>query len=297
MRECVEEGILQAYFDGELSSEMTESVAGHLASCLVCTQVARELEAESVLLSEALAPEFAMSVPSERLRHRLDAALAGIRVVQPVASKSGIGAWFGSIAEFFTLSPQRAFGYAGLAAGIVIVTIIGVSQFKRTFINNTNNAGIVSMNNANNAVGATSPLPTPAASPERRETVAVNQEPAPPVKKRPSNRHAGIPNQSLLSSQEPKFKLLPGERSYLKTIAALDTTIKAENDTKPMRPSLQVEYQRNLAMVDRAIAATRNAAKKNPNDPDAAEFMFAAYQSKVDLLNQVADARLSNKQH
>jgi hypothetical protein len=65
----------------------------------------------------------------------------------------------------------------------------------------------------------------------------------------------------------------------------------------PMRPALQSEYQRNLAMLDRAIAATRNAAKSNPNDPDAAEFMYAAYQTKVDFLNQVADSRLSNRQH
>jgi hypothetical protein len=60
-----------------------------------------------------------------------------------------------------------------------------------------------------------------------------------------------------------------------------------------MRPSLQVEYERNLAVVDRAIVATRTAAKSNPNDSDAADFMFAAYQSKVDLLNTIADARLS----
>jgi hypothetical protein len=59
-----------------------------------------------------------------------------------------------------------------------------------------------------------------------------------------------------------------------------------------MRPALQVEYERNLAVVDRAIAATRSAAKSNPNDPDAADFMFAAYQSKVDFLNTVADARV-----
>ncbi len=61
-----------------------------------------------------------------------------------------------------------------------------------------------------------------------------------------------------------------------------------------MRPSLRVEYERNLAVVDRAIAATRTAAKSNPTDPDAADFMFAAYQSKVDLLNTIADARVSN---
>lgn len=59
-----------------------------------------------------------------------------------------------------------------------------------------------------------------------------------------------------------------------------------------MRPSLQVEYERNLAVVNQAIAATRSAAKSNPKDTDAADFMFAAYQSKVDLLNTIADARL-----
>lgn len=63
-----------------------------------------------------------------------------------------------------------------------------------------------------------------------------------------------------------------------------------------MRPSMQAEYERNLALVDSALAAARSAAKSNPNDPDAAEFMFSAYQSKVDLLNTVADARLNNRQ-
>jgi hypothetical protein len=48
--------------------------------------------------------------------------------------------------------------------------------------------------------------------------------------------------------------------------------------------------------VDRALAATRDAAKKNPNDPDAAEFMMAAYQNKVNLLNAVAEARSFNRQ-
>jgi hypothetical protein len=81
----------------------------------------------------------------------------------------------------------------------------------------------------------------------------------------------------------------------LQTIAKLDSTIK--QDENNMRPALQAEYQRNLAVVDRAIAASRTAAKKNPNDPDAADFMFAAYQSKVDFLNTIADARVYNGRH
>jgi len=111
---------------------------------------------------------------------------------------------------------------------------------------------------------------------------------AAPVSRNTSRTAASTPR---MITANHTVKLLPGERSYLQAIAKLDTTINSNKTA--MRPSLQVEYERNLAVVDRAIAATRNAAKSNPSDPDAADFMFAAYQSKVDLLNTIADARLS----
>jgi len=105
---------------------------------------------------------------------------------------------------------------------------------------------------------------------------------------KPATSSASVPR------KQTPVKLIPGERAYLQTIAKLDSTIKAQ---KTMRPALQVEYERNLAVVDRAIAATRTAAKSNPNNPDAADFMFAAYQSKVDLLNTIADARVGGRSH
>ena len=112
--------------------------------------------------------------------------------------------------------------------------------------------------------------------------------------KRPANLNNQVAKRSV-DRNDDAVKLLPGERSYLQTIAELDSTIKSSSN-RPMRPALQAEYERNLALVDRALAATRNAAKKNPNDPDAAEFMFAAYQNKVSLLNTVAEARTFNRQ-
>jgi len=45
-------------------------------------------------------------------------------------------------------------------------------------------------------------------------------------------------------------------------------------------------------MIDNAIISTRQVARKNPKDPLAAQSMLAAYQSKIDLMNQVAQARL-----
>jgi hypothetical protein len=299
MRECIDEGMLQSYFDGELSRKLADNVAAHLASCVDCTQAAGELESESLLLSEALKSEFAGSVPSERLRHRLDAAIAGLQVVQPartseVARAAGTPAipvvrgWLQSLGELFTLSPQRAFAYSGLVAVILFATIIGGIYWRHPG---------KGTDNKNNDVAVATPSSTATPSPvatnvEPKDTPAVAEHaPKALPKKRiishPASREGEIANH---------VKLLPGERSYLKTIASLDATIKAENN-RQMKASLQVEYERNLAMVDQAIAATRTAAKADPNDPDAADFMFAAYQSKIDLLNQVADSRLANRQH
>src|SRR4030095_14106162 len=155
--------------------------------------------------------------------------------------------------------------------------------------------------NNSNLAGTTAPSPSPSV-----DTVAVNTPsplPVPSVAPQSPNKNTlavkgpkQIRRVPPAIDPETKVKLLPGERTYLRAIANLDATINAES-ARQMKPSLQAEYQRNLAMVDQAIAATRTMAKTNPNDPDAAEFMFAAYQSKIDLLNQVADSRLSNRQH
>lgn len=290
MRECLDEGILQSYFDGELSSTMAEGVASHIASCVGCAQAASELAGENLLLAEALGAEFALSVPTERLRQRVDAAIAALPL-DPVRAGATSAAsaprrWLSSVAELFTLSPQRTFGYAGLAAVVLLASVIGGLYWNQRGSGNSNAVAVSNGNDSTVPVRivdkpAAVPIATPTDAPIKPDSVAINKKP------RAANATAAATS---------RIKLLPGERSYLKTIATLDATIKAENN-RQMKASLQVEYQRNLAMVDQAIAATRSAAKVNPNDPDAAEFMFAAYQSKIDLLSQVADSRLSNRQH
>jgi hypothetical protein len=292
MRKCLDEGILQSYFDGELSSDRMESVTAHLASCLNCSAVARELESENNLVATALAAEFDLSVPTERLRQRVDAAVAGL---QPVTAQpetcSGLRSWFQALSDLFSFSPQRAFGYAGLVVVLAFATIFAVIHWRQTPTASPNEKAATESNGSptNSSVAIVTPPP------EIRITPVSNSGPANtgilakrnrPVKSRLTPDNQGV----------ARVKLMPGERSYLKTIAALDSTIKSKG-SRPMRPALQAEYERNLALVDRALAVTRTAAKNNPNDPDAAEFMFSAYQSKVDLLNTVADARLYNREH
>lgn len=296
MTRCLDEARLQSYFDGELSIDLMESVTSHLASCVTCAAAARELEEETALLTTALSAEFDASVPTESLRQRIDEAVLGERVAVARATEkpSGLAAFFIGFLNFGT---QRTLGYASLAVVVAVAAIIG-GVMMRT---DTPAPGTVAVAPPKApTVATTTPDTTPdttsVSSPSKEEKkVATSETPNVSVT-RPgkSQTFRPIKPTTILPAPEP-VKLFPGERSYLQTIARLDSTIKS--NPKEMRPSLRAEYERNLAVVDRAIAATRSAAKSNPNDPDAADFMFAAYQSKVDLLNTIADARVSGPRH
>src|SRR6185503_16480591 len=125
MTRCLDEARLQSYFDGELSIELMESVTSHLASCVTCAAAARELEEETALLTSALSAEFEASVPTERLRQRVDAAVLGERVVfaQAPERQSGLVAFFNS---FLNFGSQRTLGYASLAVVLAVGAIAGV---------------------------------------------------------------------------------------------------------------------------------------------------------------------------
>jgi hypothetical protein len=282
MTRCLDEATLQSYFDGELSPHLMERASLHLASCVTCAAAARELAEETALLTSALEAEFNLSVPTQALRERIDAAVLGERVAN--AERGGNAGFFASLANVFSFNSQRNLGHASLVVVLAFGAIMGIVKYQQSKVtpqitNNTDQAEVVASSSPDNSNRIEV---APEKNVQSVKSVAFN--PRPVVKRRPS-----APKPDAVSNHT--VRLLPGERSYLQTIARLDSTIKSNKDA--MRPSLQVEYERNLAVVDRAIAATRNAAKNNPNDPDAADFMFAAYQSKVDLLNTIADARLS----
>ena len=280
MNECIDEGTLQAYFDGELGREGAAAVASHLASCPVCAQAAGTVENENLLLSGALETEFGESVPTERIRQRLETAIAENQIARPVRTEvSAKAGWWVSLGGLLFASPQRAFGYAGLAAVIILGAIFGVVYLKR--------GEMVPV--AQNELGKPISLRTSEPS-----AVAVSSTPGPGPAVKPTGP-AEAPKKPVKTprANKPSNGLLPGERDYVKTIAALNKSLKSES---PMRPSLQVEYEHNVALLDSAIEMTRDAVRKNPKDTQASQFMLAAYQSKVDLLNQVAEARRFNTQ-
>src|ERR1043165_5111784 len=125
MKNCVDEGTLQTWFGGELASPEAAQVTVHVKSCADCAALARVMEAENLLLSEGLAPEFAAPVPSERMRQRLDLAVADLQQPQVTAAREP---FWRPLAEFF--GSVRPLAYASVAAMILLVALAGFFYLK-----------------------------------------------------------------------------------------------------------------------------------------------------------------------
>lgn len=265
MRDCIDEGTLQAWFDGELPADAAANVTSHVNTCTHCANEAATLKAEHSVLATAMAAEFSQGVPTERLRQQLDARIAGLNA--PNRSKVIAPRW--TLSSLFAFRPLA---YASLAAVILLAAFLGLVYFKK---NNTTPRNI-EVNNQN-------PPQLPQPSPEPT-TVRVVDQPNPPSSPRTPDKlkRKAAPQRTT----EPPF--VKQERDYQTTIARLNETFQSK---PPLRPSLRVEYEYNLALIDNAIAATRDVARKNPKDPHAAQFMLTAYQSKVDLMNQFDELR------
>ena len=272
MRNCVDEGALQTWFDGELTANEAANITAHLHECARCAESARTLETENLLLSEGLSAEFAGTIPSERLRQRVDAAISGL----PVASVPGAReSWLDAVRNLFP--SFRVLAYASMAAAILLAGFLAMVYLR------SNQATLpVTVENHPPQVVVPTP-PTPEASPQQVVPPQVVNSPKalPPRRTRP-----------LRNRGEMETTLASVERQYERAIVKLNEAIQTQ---APMRPSLRVEYEYNMALIDSAIATTRDVARKNPGDPQATQFVLAAYQSKIDLMNQIAEARIPER--
>ncbi len=265
MRNCVDEGTLQSWFDGELNADTAAHVTTHLNACVRCGEAARTLEAENLILSEGLSMEFAAAIPTERLRQRVDAAVAGLQVTgAPSINRS----WVSAVRDL--LPSFRVLAYASATAAILLVGSLA----------------LIYLRDEPKGLAVTDRWPDIAlVTPKAGEVVNTSglklSQPLPPLAVRPIRKNRPV--------EEQATSLAWQERQYERAITKLNEAIKAQ---APLRPSLLVEYEYNLAVIESAIATTRNVARKNPNDPQATQFMLAAYQSKIDLMNQIAEARV-----
>jgi anti-sigma factor RsiW len=291
MRECLEEGIIQAYVDGELAPEAAERAAAHAGACASCAALVAEAENELALFATAFEPELSLPVPSERLRERLDAVIGEARLQERApasAQRWTLKGWLASFASSFHFAPRHALGFASLIAVVAFAAIFAVvasrhneSQRQLATINGPQEMNL----DAEMQAVAQAPMMD-----NKVEVVKTASTPSVAGKPRRVSRPSKAPgalndaaNPALAESQP-----LPGELNYLKTIASLSSIIET-NGENALKPSLRSDYERNLALVNQAIDATRRMARRNPKSQDAAEFLYSSYQSKIDLLSTVAE--------
>ena len=311
---CLDEGTLQAYLDGELAPEILNGVALHLAACVSCTEAARAAEAELALFSTAYAPVLGASVPTDALRARLDNAIAELNAApRPFAitpAPRRVSAFFASIVAFLTtFTPRQATAFASFLVAVALAVVFFALMQS---LDNPNSPKEIAGNSQPimppNPVGRTvdpqvqsvqDAIKTPdktivathaPANVERRSIlrqarsevakyVSAGGAPNPVVK------DESVPAAAAATTSEP---VLADEKTYLSSIASLSSAIEAQR-AEGMTPTLRAEYERNLAVVNQAIVSSRVAARRNPQDPDAKEFLRSAYQSKVEFLSAVAD--------
>lgn len=314
MRNCLDEGMLQSYMDGELSPELTAGAAAHVAACAACAGALDAARAELSLFAAAFAPDASLSVPSESLRERLDAAIAGMESSRP-APRGGTFWNLGSLAAWlaapFNFEPRAAGAFASLLALVALAAVLGSVYFgggkhqQQQPVSVAENTPV-----EKTRPSAVAPVETAQPNVENTPTVATeNDGPVAASRGVVANaRNASQPRRGSVarianSRGEPKSsggevetpaetasaqQSVPGEENYLKTIASLSKVVEV-GGADALRPQFRIAYERNLAVIDKAIEETRRAALRDPKDADTTSFLFSAYQNKIDLLSTAAD--------
>jgi hypothetical protein len=299
---CFDEGTIQAFLDGELPTDLLESVARHTAMCANCSLLLQQAENESVFAFSALDTEFNSLVPTERIRTNLYEAISQIE-------KPRKSAWTRIFGGGFSFSNPSIVAFASL--------LLVVGLFTTLFINReTQNAGgdlaggikepkstavpVKKETVINEPVVQTDKVADNSAGGQNQDTLIEPRGNRPAVTEQATFQKANYkPAKPVVEDRKPKggtgdrqpvnnSPVLLGEESYIKTIATLTESVNSRKDAM-MRPSERVAFESDLAVVDDAIKKMRKEVSRNPKNEAAKQVLRSSYQNKIDLLNSVAE--------
>ena len=288
-RDCLDIGTIQAFLDGELAPADSARVSHHIAACDACALALADAEEETAFVFSALEREMNTLVPTQRLWTRINDSIEDEKHHAPLWHRVWV-----FFAPFFA-SPTL------VAASVVVIvfgvgTLIWVDRGDRSGGRPTNEINPSSPGVQNIASrGEVTPSPVDRPVEIARGGKFNDEQPVKPVNayvhedKRKVNSQT--PARQAESGPKPgevvNAAYLPGEASYVKTIADLSKSVDSSRDNL-MRPSEQVAFARDMALVDDSIQKMRTAVRKYPKNESAKQVLYASYQNKIDLLNSVA---------
>ena len=289
---CYDSGTIQAFLDGELAPEKSAKVTNHIALCDACALELSEAEEETAFAFSALENEYNTLVPTQRLWtkindsiveekkqnslwHRLSAFVSSAFLNPSFTIAAGIFVVFGIFAIALTMRPVSDVSTAAISPSNSIADQTKTSPA-------IDNKVFVSAPSSSTEIG-NSPISKAANRQNSRETnfqkLIVNA----------NNKEIESPRRDI-RNQTPKTEnllYLPGEESYVKTIATLKQTVDGQKDAV-MKPSSRISFERDLAVVNDSIERMKAEVRRDPKNETAKRVLYASYQNKIDLLNSVA---------
>lgn len=299
---CFDEGTIQAFLDGELPTDLLENVARHTAMCANCSMLLMQAEKEAAFAFSALDAEFNSLVPTERIRTNLYDAIS--KIEEPRTSF-----WTRIFGVGFSFSNPSIVAFASLVLVVGLFTVLFINRESGKMGGNEvavvkPNPDVVAVNNppvhndpinSGNETGNSEPDND---NTQKNKPVITAPIYRPAVSEQATIQKANFkPEKSAIEERRPKIEdrpvsnsgsVLLGEESYIKTIATLTESVNSRKDSV-MRPSERVAFETDLAVVDDAIAKMRKEVRRNPKNEAAKQVLRSSYQSKIELLNSVAE--------
>lgn len=293
MKDCLDEGVLQAFLDNELAPERSQKVAMHIADCESCAVLLADIEEETAVAFSALESEFNTLVPTQRLWSKINESIETERKSRTI--------WQNILSFGFQISGFKL-NFANLSAMASLLFVFAVFGVMFALKPSKNNDVAVSVPNGQPTVATTvtetNPQPIPAnvpaefdkkeseTKPQKADIPQFRVETANFVKtesnRKPKKETPQPKNDTV--NQIPQY--IEGEENYVRTIARLERTVDDSKDAV-LSPSAQVSFEKDLAIVNDSIDRMRKQVKQNPKNESAKQILFASYQNKIDLLNSV----------
>ncbi len=288
---CFDIGTIQAFLDGELSSDKMESVSRHIAMCDDCAIYLAEAEEESAFAFSALEQEFNTLVPTQRLWTKINNSI-----------KKEKKSFWKPIFAFFSNSNVAAFASLLIVVGFFAAMLNLKTDAPTNLVAETvpsKESSIVPISKPYTPITQTSlESNTPEIvsamdfknnkSKYRAVKAGFIKREVKQIKNITPSTAIGTPSPTDNSGQRTANENVLGEESYVKTIATLTETVNNGKD-EVLKPSARFAFERDLAVTDDAIKKMSAEVKRNPKNEAAKQILRASYQNKIDLLNSVAE--------
>lgn len=292
--------LLDGYLEDELDAQPLADISEHLGGCLRCSSYYEKLLREQ----EVYESYFLKAEPTADLWKNIEAQIREEKASRASTHSTSMKWLFMGAFSGFRFSPIRGLALVSLAFALAFTLFLSLLRTHSptavpTEISSTRAGGPDSRKQSGSPPAKTTgakengPLITPFAEapsiPAAHPRTILGARP-----RRPAGNSVQGASKPPIRDSTLALSSLPGEQSYVQTIAELRSEVEPMIEKLPA--NLRAEYRRNMQSVDRVITEARLAARRDSGSQEMADFVLSAYQGKLTLLGSMANLSMLSGQ-